>query len=122
ESTQGPKRSNYFLRRIIMASVNLDAVVRSDFGKGAARQARRDGQIPAVVYGAGSEPQHVLLPARETTLAVRDRGVELVLNIEGKTVKTRSEEHTSELQSRENLVCRLLLEKKKKNRHRRQNR
>src|SRR5690606_39660982 len=29
-------------------------------------------------------------------------------------VFTRSEEHTSELQSRENLVCRLLLEKKKK--------
>src|SRR5690606_39571724 len=29
---------------------------------------------------------------------------------------TRSEEHTSELQSRENLVCRLLLEKKKNNR------
>src|SRR5436309_9238258 len=28
--------------------------------------------------------------------------------------KDRSEEHTSELQSRENLVCRLLLEKKKK--------
>src|SRR5690606_40180434 len=28
---------------------------------------------------------------------------------------SRSEEHTSELQSRENLVCRLLLEKKKKN-------
>src|SRR5690606_41129677 len=30
------------------------------------------------------------------------------------TVSERSEEHTSELQSRENLVCRLLLEKKKK--------
>src|SRR5690606_40206710 len=30
----------------------------------------------------------------------------------------RSEEHTSELQSRENLVCRLLLEKKKKKKHR----
>src|SRR5207302_11088297 len=29
-------------------------------------------------------------------------------------VSNRSEEHTSELQSRENLVCRLLLEKKKK--------
>src|SRR5690606_40675108 len=29
-------------------------------------------------------------------------------------VANRSEEHTSELQSRENLVCRLLLEKKKK--------
>src|SRR5690606_41580627 len=32
--------------------------------------------------------------------------------------RARSEEHTSELQSRENLVCRLLLEKKKNNRPR----
>src|SRR5262249_59359841 len=31
--------------------------------------------------------------------------------------KKRSEEHTSELQSLTNLVCRLLLEKKKKNKH-----
>src|SRR2546422_6891392 len=34
------------------------------------------------------------------------------------TLKERSEEHTSELQSRLHLVCRLLLEKKKKKRHR----
>src|SRR2546427_5885550 len=33
--------------------------------------------------------------------------------------RSRSEEHTSELQSQSNLVCRLLLEKKKKNRSRR---
>src|SRR2546427_7098809 len=33
---------------------------------------------------------------------------------EGAAVDTRSEEHTSELQSQSNLVCRLLLEKKKK--------
>src|SRR5690606_39799551 len=32
-----------------------------------------------------------------------------------KLAERRSEEHTSELQSRENLVCRLLLEKKKNN-------
>src|SRR5690606_37487007 len=31
--------------------------------------------------------------------------------------RVRSEEHTSELQSRENLVCRLLLEKKKQKEH-----
>src|SRR5688572_32631369 len=31
--------------------------------------------------------------------------------------KVRSEEHTSELQSQSNLVCRLLLEKKKKNKN-----
>src|SRR5215475_15843278 len=35
---------------------------------------------------------------------------------------SRSEEHTSELQSRENLVCRLLLEKKKKKKKKYQNR
>src|SRR5690606_42123532 len=34
--------------------------------------------------------------------------------IGAEAAKQRSEEHTSELQSRENLVCRLLLEKKKK--------
>src|SRR5699024_11994516 len=38
------------------------------------------------------------------------------LNLTGKSV--RSEEHTSELQSRFDIVCRLLLEKKKKNRYR----
>src|SRR5690606_2101919 len=34
--------------------------------------------------------------------------------MQGGSIAARSEEHTSELQSRENLVCRLLLEKKKK--------
>src|SRR5690606_40192530 len=34
--------------------------------------------------------------------------------VKGEAIQGRSEEHTSELQSRENLVCRLLLEKKKK--------
>src|SRR5690242_21251874 len=35
----------------------------------------------------------------------------------GRPPRSRSEEHTSELQSHVNLVCRLLLEKKKKNRN-----
>src|SRR5690606_40862006 len=48
-----------------------------------------------------------------------DRGVDHVVRLaeeaQGERLHLRSEEHTSELQSRENLVCRLLLEKKKKN-------
>src|SRR5207302_9071538 len=44
-----------------------------------------------------------------------DRGILRYRGNEG-----RSEEHTSELQSRENLVCRLLLEKKKKKKNRTQ--
>src|SRR5690606_9036438 len=39
--------------------------------------------------------------------------VSLMISLKGDSA-IRSEEHTSELQSRENLVCRLLLEKKKK--------
>src|SRR5690606_41874786 len=39
-----------------------------------------------------------------------DTGMETIAQ---KAATLRSEEHTSELQSRENLVCRLLLEKKK---------
>src|SRR2546422_6301328 len=38
----------------------------------------------------------------------------LVFGLFSRMVETRSEEHTSELQSRLHLVCRLLLEKKKK--------
>src|SRR5258708_29036867 len=37
-----------------------------------------------------------------------------VLGVSGRTTCSRSEEHTSELQSPDHLVCRLLLEKKKK--------
>src|SRR2546427_8541706 len=40
-------------------------------------------------------------------------GEEMVLERDGR-IRLRSEEHTSELQSQSNLVCRLLLEKKKK--------
>src|SRR5690606_41065116 len=40
-----------------------------------------------------------------------------IKEIEKTTNHDRSEEHTSELQSRENLVCRLLLEKKKENKY-----
>src|SRR2546430_11553181 len=39
--------------------------------------------------------------------------IELLQRLAAETVHQRSEEHTSELQSQSNLVCRLLLEKKK---------
>src|SRR2546422_2673184 len=41
------------------------------------------------------------------------QGVRQVRDRRGKECRSRSEEHTSELQSRLHLVCRLLLEKKK---------
>src|SRR2546427_1866701 len=45
---------------------------------------------------------------------VGDRALPAHLAHVGLTLEDRSEEHTSELQSQSNLVCRLLLEKKKK--------
>ena len=40
---------------------DLVAEVRTGTGKGAARQARRDGFVPGIIYGAGAEPQPINL-------------------------------------------------------------
>lgn len=66
-----------------MSEQKLAAEVRTEFGKGAARQARRNNQIPAVIYGHGADPVHVLLPAKATTLAVRTANALLALDIDG---------------------------------------
>src|SRR3712207_8809284 len=50
----------------------------------------------------------------DRAVGVDDHIVGRVEALAGKLVQQRSEEHTSELQSRQYLVCRLLLEKKKK--------
>src|SRR2546422_5969109 len=50
--------------------------------------------------------------SRQATVIVPDDQLSLAIGREGQNA--RSEEHTSELQSRLHLVCRLLLEKKKK--------
>src|SRR2546428_7313215 len=58
-------------------------------------------------------PYTTLFRSRSSTRATRTPGSEVSTSMASE-VDTRSEEHTSELQSRSDLVCRLLLEKKKK--------
>lgn len=41
---------------------NLEAVARTGTGKGAARQARREGYVPGIVYGDGKDPQPINIP------------------------------------------------------------
>ena len=41
---------------------DLEAQVRTGTGKGAARQARRDGMVPGIVYGGGSDPVAINIP------------------------------------------------------------
>ena len=47
------------------AAATLSATRRSSTGKGNARSLRRDGQIPAVIYGHAREAQSLAIPARE---------------------------------------------------------
>ena len=49
-----------------MAEDRIDAETRTEFGKGAARRTRRAGRIPAVLYGHGTDPQHLSLPSRSS--------------------------------------------------------
>jgi len=61
----------------------LSAELRTEFGKGAARRIRAAGKIPAVLYGHGTEPQHLTLPGHEVALIVRKANAVLDLDIAG---------------------------------------
>jgi large subunit ribosomal protein L25 len=63
----------------------LVAESRTVFGKGAARRIRATGKIPAVIYGHGTEPQHVTLPGHEVSLILRKANAVFDLDIEGKS-------------------------------------
>ncbi|NEM90717.1 50S ribosomal protein L25/general stress protein Ctc [Galbitalea soli] len=63
----------------------LVAEARTQFGKGAARKIRAAGKIPAVIYGHGTEPQHVTLPGHEVALIIRKANAILDLDISGKS-------------------------------------
>jgi large subunit ribosomal protein L25 len=63
----------------------LRAEPRDSFGKGAARKIRAAGKIPAVIYGHGTDPQHVTLPGHQVGLILRKANQVLDLDISGKS-------------------------------------
>jgi large subunit ribosomal protein L25 len=63
----------------------IKAEIRNSFGKGAARKLRAAGKIPAVIYGHGTEPQHVSVPGHEVSLLLRKANALIELDIEGTT-------------------------------------
>ena len=60
----------------------LDVEERTRTGKGASRQARREGKVPAVLYGHGSEPQHLNLNAHDFAAVLRHSGTNAVLSLQ----------------------------------------
>src|SRR5690606_41011503 len=83
--------------------VRIDAYLKIDL---CALRLQPDMVIERAAVRHHRAEDHLVVAAKGPALPARHPGFE----------KDRSEEHTSELQSRENLVCRLLLEKKNKHR------
>jgi len=66
-----------------MSDTKLVATVRTSFGKGAARSVRRADNIPAVMYGHGTDPVHIILPGHLTMMALKVANALLTIEIEG---------------------------------------
>ena len=66
-----------------MADNKLVAIPRTAFGKGAARTIRREGNIPAVMYGHGTDPVHISLPGHQTMMALKVANALLTIEIDG---------------------------------------
>jgi len=59
--------------------VKIAAEARTEFGKGAARRTRREGRVPAVLYGHGTDTRHLSLPGHALMLALKTPNVLLLL-------------------------------------------
>ena len=74
-------------------AITLKGTARTVLGKGASRRARRAGQVPAVVYGHGTDPRHVLLDEHDTRLALRNNDNALIeLDIDGERLLALTKE------------------------------
>ena len=68
----------------------IDAEPREDKGKGASRRLRRSGKIPAILYGAGKEPENISLDHNKMYHDLEDEGFFshiLTINLAGKKQK-----------------------------------
>jgi len=68
----------------------LEATSRDGQGKGSARALRREGKIPAILYGKGQAPISIALPLKELTLEYtrgRFRSRLIDITLDGKAVK-----------------------------------
>ena len=69
---------------------NLDAESRNDLGKGASRRLRRTGRVPAILYGAGVEPENISLDHNKIRHDLENEAFYshiLTINLEGKKQK-----------------------------------
>ena len=73
------------------ASYELTATVREKVGKGAARAVRREGQIPAVIYGGKEPPLSINLSSRDVEMKIHAGGFLTTvadIKVGGETIRT----------------------------------
>jgi large subunit ribosomal protein L25 len=71
------------------ASYELKAELRERVGKGSSRELRRNGRIPAVIYGDKQEPLSISLPNKEVTLKIHAGGfmtTVATIDVDGKKI------------------------------------
>src|SRR5690606_40030500 len=113
----GQLRDRLSLRRFVGLTLEDQTPDETTFVR--LRQRLREANLDATLFDqtlAHLEAQGLIVKAGtlvDATILEAPRG-RAKKDAAGRKIGHRSEEHTSELQSRENLVCRLLLEKKKK--------
>lgn len=74
-----------------MASAQLSATPRDGTGKGSARSLRAKGQVPAIIYGHGREPQTLAIDTRELEKLLSRISAEstvIELSMDGKSART----------------------------------
>ena len=74
-----------------MASARLSATPRDGAGKGASRALRREGRVPAIVYGHGRDPQSLSVATRELERllgSVAAASTVIELDLDGRTSRT----------------------------------
>ena len=64
-----------------MPEVRIEAEPRTEFGKGPSRRIRREGRVPAVMYGHGAPNRHFTLPGHQLMIALKTPNV--LISIEG---------------------------------------
>lgn len=71
-----------------MAEIRLTATARDEFGKGASRRIRREGMVPAVLYGDGEAPRHLSLDGHDLNQALKQPKVILEIALDNDVIPT----------------------------------
>jgi large subunit ribosomal protein L25 len=74
-----------------VSQVSIAAESRDEFGKGAARRLRRDGKVPAVIYGHGRPAQSLMVDAlslEQALAGVEPESTLIELTVDGKKTRT----------------------------------